>query len=121
MEIISDARKRLVALLILVGLHSYVVGLGLILMPVTALPIFGLEVVTEKFFPVQGGVFHVVMGTAYILSGVGLDRFRGLLLLTSVRRPAFYAFITLSSTGPGSSSPPRRETASWRQLSCWPS
>ena len=95
MKIISDARKRLVTLLTLVGLHSYAVGLGLILMPVTALPFFGLEVATEKFFPVQGGVFHVVMGTAYILSGIGIDRFRGLILLTILAKCTATGFLCI--------------------------
>ena len=95
MDILTDPRKRLVTLLTLIGLHSYAVGLGLVLMPLSLMPFFGLEVATEKFFPVQGGVFHIVMGTAYILSGVGLDRFRGLILLTILAKCTATGFLCI--------------------------
>ena len=55
--------------LYLVGLHSILVGIGLIILPLSYFSLFGFDQVTEKFFPVQGGVFHIVMSIAYFLAG----------------------------------------------------
>jgi hypothetical protein len=46
------------------------------------MPKFGLAHYIEGFFPVQGGVFHIVMGIAYIMAGIGIEKFRGLVTLT---------------------------------------
>lgn len=82
MEILTNSRLRLSVLLWLLGIHSFVVGVGMILLPVSQMPFFGLAVVTEKFFPVQAGVFHFVLALAYILAAKTLDRFHGLVILT---------------------------------------
>ncbi len=76
-----DARKRLDLVLWLVAVHSAFVGLGLILMPASTMPFFGFEVTGEKFFALQGGVFHLVMAVAYALATIRAERYRGLILL----------------------------------------
>lgn len=55
-------------------------------MPASLMPFFGFEVSVENFFPVQGGVFHLVMATAYALAAIGMDRFGGLILITIVAK-----------------------------------
>lgn len=86
MKIILSARKCLIIILWLVSIHSFFVGLGLIFMPASLMPFFGFEVSVENFFPVQGGVFHLVMATAYALAAIGMDRFGGLILITIVAK-----------------------------------
>jgi len=66
--------------LILVCLHSFVVGVALIFMPEKFMPVFGLNIPVEKFFPFQGGVFHIVMAIAYFIAALWYDRNQGLLL-----------------------------------------
>ena len=51
----------------LVALHSFIVGVFLILFPPGLLNRFGFEV-TEKFFPTQAGVFHLVMAAIFLFS-----------------------------------------------------
>ena len=77
-SILHDGQKRLGLILYLVALHSLVVGLGLILLPLSQLPHFGFQVAVEKFFPVQGGVFHIVMSIAYAMAGYRKLRQEGL-------------------------------------------
>lgn len=86
MNIISDARKRLSFVLWLVSIHSFCVGLGLILMPASAMPFMGFNVYVENFFPVQGGVFHLVMSVAYALAAIDRERFGGLILMAIVAK-----------------------------------
>jgi hypothetical protein len=69
MTILNKKNQYLSLLLYLVSLHSLSVGIGLIFLPLSYLSFFGFEQVCEKFFPVQGGVFHVVMSIAYFLAG----------------------------------------------------
>lgn len=81
MKIILNARKRLVLVLWLIAVHSFLVGLALMFVPASLMPLLGFKIVVEKFFSVQAGVFHLVMVLTYALAAIGLERFRGLILL----------------------------------------
>jgi hypothetical protein len=59
--------RFLILFLWLIALHSFIVGLFLILFPPGLLNRFGFEV-TEKFFPTQAGVFHLVMAAIYVFA-----------------------------------------------------
>lgn len=52
----------------LVALHSFFVGIGLIVLPAELFESFGYNAINENFFRAQGGVFHLVMVVAYILA-----------------------------------------------------
>ena len=54
--------------LALVALHSVIVGINLISFPPHWMTKFGFLPITENFFKVQGGVFHIVMAVAYLLA-----------------------------------------------------
>lgn len=54
--------------LIFMAVHSFIVGIALILLPAPYLEFFGLKGYHYTFFQAQGGVFHVVMALAYILA-----------------------------------------------------
>lgn len=64
----SAERDRLLGPFVwLVALHSYAVGLGLLLAPGLAVSIGGFPEPETLFFMHQGGVFHLVVATAYLL------------------------------------------------------
>jgi hypothetical protein len=62
--------KLLKIFLILVTLHSFFVGLGLILIPIEYFDLFGFQGYSGNFFKVQAGVFHVVLCVAYVLAAL---------------------------------------------------
>ncbi len=57
--------KRLKTVLLLVAVHSLLTGVGLILQPGALLTWGGWGIVTEPFFPAQGGIFHILMALLY--------------------------------------------------------
>jgi hypothetical protein len=63
----SNYRKLLQWVLWLIACHSIGFGLALIILPVDILELFGFQLY-EKFFAVQGGVFHLIISAAYIMA-----------------------------------------------------
>ncbi len=61
-------------LLRLIGLHSFIVGCALITQPAFLMKLaeFGPEY--ERFFPTQGGVFHIVMAVCYVMASLDLRK-----------------------------------------------
>ncbi|MFA8436158.1 MAG: hypothetical protein ACEPOZ_16695 [Marinifilaceae bacterium] len=74
--------KLLKVLLYLVGLHSFLVGIGLIVLPVSSMSQFGFEVMGGKFFSAQGGVFHLVMSLAYVWAAMNVQKYQILILFS---------------------------------------
>lgn len=60
----------------LVAAHSVGVGIGLMVHPDVLLSLLGFREVSEPFFVVQGGVFHIVMATAYVLGALEPEKRR---------------------------------------------
>ena len=60
-------RKILQWVLWLVAIHSIGFGLALIILPKGIIELFGFQL-AEKFFAVQGGVFHLIISAAYIMA-----------------------------------------------------
>ena len=58
--------KALTIVLWLVAMHSFCVGVCLIVMPASLFSYFGFGI-GEKFFATQGGVFHIVMSICYFI------------------------------------------------------
>ena len=58
-------KKLLVITLWLVTLHSFVVGIAMILLPTDWISYFDITLSEHRFFITQGGVFHIVMAIAY--------------------------------------------------------
>jgi len=72
---IRNQDKVLTTILWLVAIHSVMVGLGLIFMPSDLMELLGFNVCTERFFPTQGGVFHIIMAIAYTMGATRLPKF----------------------------------------------
>ena len=68
--------------LIIIALHSLILGLGLILFPRALIPLFGFGVPAENFFFLQSGMFYCIMAIAYAMLGLWPERKEGLMLLT---------------------------------------
>jgi hypothetical protein len=65
---ISFANPKVIrTFLILIAIHSFAVGINLIIFPSEWMQKFGFNPITESFFKSQGGVFHIVMTVAYLL------------------------------------------------------
>jgi len=52
----------------LIAVHSFLVGIALILFPPSYLEFFGFSNYQYSFFQAQGGVFHLVMSVAYLMA-----------------------------------------------------
>ena len=53
-------------LVVLIALHTYGIGVALLVLPEWALRFGGWETIPPLFFPRQAGVFHLVLGTGYL-------------------------------------------------------
>lgn len=93
MDLPGKTRKIMPFLLWLICIHSAVVGLSLIFLPATSLTFFGYNTITERFFPVQGGVFHLVMAIVYGMAAFDGNRFRALILVTIIAKFAATVFL----------------------------
>jgi hypothetical protein len=78
----------------LIALHSIGFGISLIVLPVSVIEYFGFHL-EEKFFAVQGGVFHIVVSLAYIMAARDLANSGKLIALSCTAK--FMATIFLLS------------------------
>ena len=84
MEIVKNPRSRLSLILILVAIHSFCVGVGLIIRPAELMQLFGFGICYERFFPTQGGVFHIVMAVGYLMAAYNVDQYRCLVIFSII-------------------------------------
>jgi len=63
-----DRRRVETILVVLIALHSYAIGFVLLFAPLQGLRLGGWsEGAAPLFFPRQGGIFHVVIATGYLV------------------------------------------------------
>ncbi len=75
MNWLNRPTTRLTALLWLVALHSFAVGIGLLVQPSILFNTFSFPQHYGYFFPAQGGVFHLIMAVAYATAAVDSWKF----------------------------------------------
>ncbi len=78
----------------LVAIHSICFGISLIVLPIPVIEFFGFQL-EEKFFAVQGGVFHIVVSMAYIMAALDLEHSGKLIAISCTAK--FMATIFLLS------------------------
>ncbi|MBU0508294.1 hypothetical protein KKH27_05610 [bacterium] len=78
------AQRRLSVLLWLIALHSCGVGILLIFRPAFLMAWAGFSLDVEPFFPVQNGVFHLVLAVGYALAAAPSLRNRSLVVFTVI-------------------------------------
>jgi hypothetical protein len=66
----------------LVALHTLAIGCALFLVPDWALRFGGWQDVPAPFFPRQAGIFHFILGIAYL---VEMERHRDVLLMVTAK------------------------------------
>ena len=76
----STYRRFLIVALWLIAAHSIGFGLALIVMPGSFIEYFGFTL-PEKFFAVQGGVFHLIISFAYITAALDPEGSRKMVFL----------------------------------------
>ena len=79
-------------ILILIAIHSIFFGLALIIFPIPWIEYFGFKL-EEKFFAIQGGVFHLIISVAYIMAAKTPDDAFKLVLLSCVTKFAAAIFL----------------------------
>ncbi|MCA9757901.1 MAG: hypothetical protein KDA27_19070 [Candidatus Eisenbacteria bacterium] len=70
---------------VLVALHSYVIGLVLLLFPAWSIEFSGWEPTSTLFFTRQAGILHLVVATGYLAEH---SRYGGVFLLVSAKTAA---------------------------------
>lgn len=80
----SDSKKLLSIFLWLVAVHSFLVGVGLIILPDSLINFFGFNKCTERFFPSQGGVFHIAMAVGYAMAAFDLRKYDCLIIFSII-------------------------------------
>lgn len=66
-------KKLLITILWLMALHSFSVGLGMIIFPTDWIANFKIVPSEHRFFITQGGVFHIVMAFAYGIAASNIE------------------------------------------------
>jgi hypothetical protein len=85
---LTETHLRL--LVILIALHSTIVGAMLFLAPQWTMRFAGWGSIQPEFFALQAGIFHFVLAAAYLIE---YSRYGGVLTLVTAKTIAF-AFLT---------------------------
>jgi CHASE2 domain-containing sensor protein len=88
-----SSEKLLRLLLYMISIHSIFVGLALISTPGDMFAYFGYQPVSERFFTLQGGVFHIIMGIAYYLAAKSINKDHSLILLAIITKISATLFL----------------------------
>lgn len=91
--VVTDAAKRLSFVFWLIFLHSFFVGLALILHPPGIMRLLGFHSIGEAFFPVQGGVFHILIGIFYLTVVLRVEGFRAVIYLSIITKSMAFVFL----------------------------
>ncbi len=76
--------KLLSTVLWLVALHSIAIGLVLIAQPTLLMKLLGFSSECERFFPAQGGVFHILMAVAYVMGAINIEKCHYLIVFSII-------------------------------------
>lgn len=74
-NLIKHPDKLLSIILCLIAAHSFVMGLILITQPAVFMELAGCTGDYERFFPAQGGVFHLLMSVAYLMGAINVEKY----------------------------------------------
>ena len=84
----------------LIFVHSFIIGILLISLPSNTMVLFGFQPDCERFFRMQGGVFHIIISVFYLITSFDVKKHRyNLIFIIFIKISAFlfliiyYAFI----------------------------
>ncbi len=76
---LSNPPFRFSFFMYLVALHSFIAGIGLMFLPSDLFTKLGYSAISERFFTVQGGVFHIVMCIGYLMVAFRREKYEGVI------------------------------------------
>lgn len=85
----------LILVMWIIAFHSLCVGVGLIIAPSELLEYLGYSMCTERFFPTQGGVFHIIMTIGYIMGAIKYPESYDLIIFTIVVKFSATVFLII--------------------------
>jgi len=88
-----EKKYHLPFLLSLISIHSFLVGVGLIIFQGELMEYIGFQFVHERFFQVQGGVFHIVLSICYILPVISYNNFKTLVIFSIIAKISATVFL----------------------------
>ena len=91
--VLKQPGKLLSAVLCLVALHSFLMGLILIFQPAFLMKFAGFSLQSERFFPTQGGVFHILMAVAYTMGAVDAEKYYYLIVFSIIVKAVATLFL----------------------------
>lgn len=87
-----EPRRIFILLLWLIAIHSICFGIALIILPCNIIELFGFTI-SEKFFAIQGGVFHLIISYAYITAAMDPEHSRGMIILSIITKFSATVFL----------------------------
>lgn len=86
--------KRLLKLFLrAVAVHSFFVGMVLVIQPAAVIRMLGFEEINNTFFPCQGGVFHMVMAIAYIYGAIDIHKNKNMIIYAVIVKISASVFL----------------------------
>jgi hypothetical protein len=89
----SSSTNILKFILYAIALHSFIVGLGLVIQIPGIMAWLGFGNCHEHFFPAQGGVFHIVMAIGYSLAARNPLKYQCLITFTIIVKALATVFL----------------------------
>jgi len=83
------------AILWLIAAHSVAMGLALIIQPAVLMEWSGFGSEYERFFPAQGGVFHLLMAVAYVMGAVNSKKYHYLIIFSMIVKAVATTFLLI--------------------------
>ena len=90
---IKHPEKVLSTVLWVVAAHSILMGFALITQPSVLMEWSGFKSGYERFFPAQGGVFHLLMAVAYSLGAINSQKYHLLIVFSVMVKAAAMIFL----------------------------
>jgi hypothetical protein len=91
--VLKHPDKLLSAILYFVALHSILTGLALVVQPTWSMKLVGFSPICERFFPTQGGVFHIVMAVAYVMGAINAQKYYHVIVFAIIVKTAATLFL----------------------------
>jgi hypothetical protein len=95
------ARRLESLLLLLIGLHSFILGIAMLFLPARTLLLFGWDYQGPMFFPTQTGAFLALFGILF----VAMLRYRSIIWFVIVVKSVAVIFLTSQWIKLGSDAP----------------
>ena len=70
-------------------------GLALIAQPTLLMKLSGFSPDCERFFPAQGGVFHILMAVAYVMGATDIEKYHYLIVFSIIVKAVATLFLMI--------------------------